>query len=178
MLPRLIVFDCDACLWTPECFQIQGPFHKVSDDCILADKTTVRLFPGALHAFREILHHPDFQTTKIALASTTRYPSHSKVLREGFYVAPGKSIDSVVCSTQVYYADSKVGHFESIKKETGIEYHDMLFFDDCIWGDNVGDVESGCPGVVGIRTPQGMTIEKWKEGLAEYARRNAKYQRS
>lgn len=171
MLPKLVVFDCDACLWTPECFEIQPPFQRVSDDTVLANRTKVKLFPGAVHAFREILHRPEFRDTKIALASTTRYPSHSKVLRESFHVVPGRSIASVVVSTQVYYDDSKVGHFESIREETGIEFHEMLFFDDCIWGDNIDDVERGCPGVVGIRTPKGMTIDKWNEGLAEFARR-------
>ena len=40
-----------------------------------------------------------------------------------------------------------------------------------IWGDNVADVET--LGVVGVRTPQGLTIERWDEGVRLFAQRAA-----
>ena len=171
--PRLIVFDCDACLWSPECFEIAPPLRKLDDVTVLAGRTTrVSLFPGAVQAFRDILQLPEFKETKIALASTTRYPEHSKILREFFCPIPGVSIASVACSSQIFYAYDKIGHFENIRKETGIPFSEMLFFDDCIWGDNVGDVVRQCPGVVGVRTPEGLTVEKWQEGLSIFAQRH------
>lgn len=48
-------------------------------------------------------------------------------------------------------------------KASGIAYEDMLFFDDCIYGDNCRDVEWACPGVVTVKTPEGLTPEKWAE---------------
>jgi hypothetical protein len=38
-----------------------------------------------------------------------------------------------------------------------------------IWGDNVADVET--LGVVGVRTPQGLTVERWDEGVRLFAQR-------
>jgi hypothetical protein len=60
-----------------------------------------------------------------------------------------------------------------LKKESGIAYDDMLFFDDCNWGDNCGDVERGCPGVVTCKTPSGMSVQNWNDGLAKFAKAKA-----
>lgn len=61
------------------------------------------------------------------------------------------------------YPDNKGTHFKSLQKASGIAYKDMLFFDDCNWGDNCRDVEWACPGVVTTKTPNGLTPEKWTE---------------
>ena len=169
ILPKLVVFDCDACLWTPECFQIAPPFEKLNDHLILdKNEVEIKLFPGAIHAIREIKKRPEFKCTQIALASTTRYPEHSRFLRDSFRILE-EPISSIASSVQVFYAADKSLHFKNIKLETGIDFSDMLFFDDCTWGDNVGEVESSCPGVVGVRTPHGMTVEKWNEGLLKFS---------
>lgn len=57
-----------------------------------------------------------------------------------------------------------------LKKDSGIAYSEMLFFDDCNWGDNCADVERGCPGVVTFKTPSGMTVQNWNDGLAKFAK--------
>ena len=64
-------------------------------------------------------------------------------------------------------------HFPRIKKITGISYDKMLFFDDCNWGDHVGMVARGCKeengkGVVGHRTPYGLSVADWYKGLELY----------
>jgi hypothetical protein len=64
-------------------------------------------------------------------------------------------------------------HFPRIKKITGIPYDKMLFFDDCNWGDHVGMVARGCKegngkGVVGHRTPYGLSVADWYKGLELY----------
>lgn len=61
------------------------------------------------------------------------------------------------------YPDNKGTHFKSLHKASGIAYKDMLFFDDCNWGDNCRDVEWACPGVVTTKTPSGLTPQKWAE---------------
>lgn len=61
------------------------------------------------------------------------------------------------------YPDNKGRHFKALHKASGIAYEDMLFFDDCIYGDNCRDVEWACPGVVTVKTPEGLTPEKWAE---------------
>ena len=64
-------------------------------------------------------------------------------------------------------------HFPRIRKLTGIPYDKMLFFDDCNWGDHVGMVGRGCTeengeGVVGHRTPRGLSVPDWYKGLELY----------
>ena len=61
------------------------------------------------------------------------------------------------------YPDNKGKHFKSLRKTSGIAYKDMLFFDDCNWGDNCRDVEWACPGVVTTKTPEGLTKANWAE---------------
>jgi hypothetical protein len=52
----------------------------------------------------------------------------------------------------------------------------MLFFDDCIWGDHVGQVAARCKeadtgrGVVGVRTPAGLGKSEFLAGLELFAK--------
>ena len=68
-------------------------------------------------------------------------------------------------------SDKSKTHFPIIKQHTGIDYSKMVFFDDCNWGDNCGQVERNCPGVVTRRTPNGLQIEDWNVALKEYSER-------
>ena len=62
-------------------------------------------------------------------------------------------------------------HFPFIQKATGVPYDEMLFFDDCNWEDNCEIVEKNCVGVVGLRTPNGLTVRNWREGLNKWQER-------
>eukprot|EP00747_Dinoflagellata_sp_TGD_P094309 gnl/TRDRNA2_/TRDRNA2_166064_c0_seq3.p1 gnl/TRDRNA2_/TRDRNA2_166064_c0~~gnl/TRDRNA2_/TRDRNA2_166064_c0_seq3.p1 ORF type:complete len:205 (-),score=29.94 gnl/TRDRNA2_/TRDRNA2_166064_c0_seq3:926-1540(-) len=57
LLPGLIVFDLDACLWTPEMYELRSPPTKYDDarGGVAAGSDTVRLFPGAAAVLRRIL---------------------------------------------------------------------------------------------------------------------------
>jgi len=64
-------------------------------------------------------------------------------------------------------------HFPLLKKAIGgsIRYDRMLFFDDCNWGDHCGNVARNCrekdndAPVATLRTPQGLTVSRWRDGL-------------
>lgn len=77
-------------------------------------------------------------------------------------MSPGVSAGDVITYREIYN-DNKGRHFKSLHKASGIAYNDMLFFDDCNWGDNCRDVEWACPGVVTTKTPNGLTPQKWAE---------------
>jgi magnesium-dependent phosphatase 1 len=74
-------------------------------------------------------------------------------------------------------ADKAQSHFPRLQRATGVPYHHMLFFDDCTWSDNCGNVQQHCVdpvcglAPVCIRTPDGLTEDKWFEGLSTYATR-------
>lgn len=69
---------------------------------------------------------------------------------------PGLPMRSVFTSTQVY-SGSKVRHFGAIRKDTGIPYEDMIFFDD--WDQNCIDV--GSLGVTCIECPRVRETPTW-----------------
>jgi len=50
----------------------------------------------------------------------------------------------------------------------------MSNFSDCNWGDHVGDLEDNF-GVVGQRTPRGMQLDEFVQGIEKY--RNVAEQR-
>jgi magnesium-dependent phosphatase 1 len=67
-------------------------------------------------------------------------------------------------------SSNKTTHFARIAKGTGVAYPEMLFFDDCSWSDNCAVVRRGCAGVVTQKTPVGLNLETWSEGLKKYAK--------
>lgn len=62
---------------------------------------------------------------------------------------------------KLIYKANKRDHFEKIRQQTGIEYEDMLFFDNQM--NNINDV--GKLGVKCLYCPDGLSMKSWKKGL-------------
>lgn len=77
-------------------------------------------------------------------------------------MAPGVKVDDVVSYREIY-PENKSKHFKKLHKDSGVAYRDMLFFDDCNWGDNCRDVQWACPGVVAVKTPHGLRPQDWAD---------------
>mmetsp|Transcript_39702 Transcript_39702/g.64442 ORF Transcript_39702/g.64442 Transcript_39702/m.64442 type:complete len:205 (+) Transcript_39702:242-856(+) len=183
--PKLVVFDLDACLWTPEMFQlpsmpnvpIKGDLHGgqgvVGLKCGKRGPT-VELYEGALLALQELCTSQHWKETKIAAASSSLEPSYSYACLQSIEIFPGVNLSSVFSHLAIgregELSPDKKTHFTKIHKESGIHFKDMLFFDDCIWGDNVQRVDD-LFGVVGVRTPNGIQKHDWENGLKLYAER-------
>ena len=88
---------------------------------------------------------------------------------QAYRLHDGSLLASRVTVAEMYPIHHKKAHFSKIREKTGIAFSRMLFFDDCNWSDNVGEVMAACPGVVGMRTPDGLTVAKWEAGLAAFA---------
>jgi len=67
-------------------------------------------------------------------------------------------------------SDKGKSHFPRIKEFTGVEFANMLFFDDNSWSDNFLAVRQRCPGVICQHTPKGMQVSELYEGLKKYHR--------
>lgn len=172
-MPSLVVFDLDACVWLPEMYLLRAPPGEWDEAAggVRAGEEVVRLFPGALHALRALASEPRFARTRLALASSTSRPSYARAVLEAYRLGPGgETFASRVSFAELYPIPHKRAHFGKLARASGVSYAEMLFFDDCSWSDNVGEVAEACPGVVGVRTPDGLTVERWEEGLAAYAR--------
>ena len=184
MFPKMVVLDLDACLWDPEVYLLQGnPDKKIMGD--LGNGTegvvgatdgdqTVKLHPGAFLALRTLREMPD---VKVAAASTSLNPTYSRTALDLLEIEPGVNVASCIHFSQIgrtgHLTKRKDKHIEGIHAESGIAYTDMLFFDDCNWGDHVTDLNQTY-GVIGYKTPTGLKVDDWHAGLKHYAAEKAK----
>ena len=197
--PDLIVFDCDMCLWSPEMYTLDSlPKTPVKGNLTSEDKgvvgaknadgEVVKLFPGALKVLQDFVKGKFPENARIAAASSADTPFAVKCAysaMEVLEVVPGVTVKEVFASgwedgftgnLQIgrsgKLSSNKVTHFTQLKKETKVQFDRMLFFDDNNWGDNCGDVEKGCPGVVAVATPHGLTVENFQEGIKKFTQKS------
>jgi len=194
-LPTMIVFDLDDCLWTPEMHELSGkPSIPVEGplDPLDVEKSAlgtigmrvrsrgmwdgnedecVRLFHGARLALRELALNPKYRGIKLAAASSSLEPSYSHTCLQGIEVVPGLTLRDMFTYDEIgrsgKLSPRKTTHFRELQKDSGVPYKEMLFFDDCNWGDHCADV-TRTYGVVSQRTPSGMRIQEFHAGLEKY----------
>jgi hypothetical protein len=79
VLPALIVFDLDACLWLPEMYELSGrpSTYDAAKGGVKAGGDTVKLFPEAQSVLHRILTDGSFSSIKIAAASSTTEPAYA-----------------------------------------------------------------------------------------------------
>jgi len=201
VLPELTVFDLDACFWDQEMFEmpkVPGPNDVVRGDLngrgegvvgVMSGGNQISMHPGSMLALQN--HHDNqYPGMKVAFASSADTPFAEKVGRATLKlleVVPGVTVWDLVVGRDWQNKDvNQIGrqpplssnkarsHFPFLKKETGIRYDRMLFFDDCNWGDHCGMVASGCresdsgTGPATVRTPNGLRVADWEKGLRVY----------
>ena len=204
VFPELIVFDCDMCLWSPEMYELGSSLPTTSVQGNLGDKgrgtrgaantegDVVELFDGALAVLQDFALGKFGKKCRIAAASSADNAMAVRCAHEcmrRLEVLPGKNM-SVVFSNgfpEGFHGNLQIGregklssnkttHFRELQKETGIKFENMLFFDDCNWGDNCKIV--GKLGVTTMRTPRGLTRDEFQEGLVAYRRKKRRREAS
>lgn len=207
--PELTVFDLDACTWDKEMFELReivDPTRSrrgsLGPDCgegvvaAMSGNTPIALHPGALRAFQQIWLGT--LETRAAAASSADTPLAVRIGRSALDVLevfPGVTVRQVFAKgwpegfegnlqigrTPPLSPDKARTHFPILRRETGVAYSRMLFFDDCNWGDHCAAVERGCVcedtglGPVVVRTPRGLRVDDWERGLSLYAARIASW---
>lgn len=191
LLPTMIVFDLDDCIWSPEMYTLSGtPSIPVQGDLDPSPTKssseqremgtvgmqvpygpTVQFFTGARKVLRELVLNPKYKGVILAAASSSEEPPFSYACLEGIEIIPGVTLSDVMAYHQIgrtgRLTSRKTTHFALLHEESGINYDEMLFFDDCNWGDHVRDIAMTC-GVVGQRTPSGMQFNEFEKGLQSY----------
>lgn len=129
---------------------------------------TVKLFPSALKVCQRIAEG-EFPNVTFGLASSSEEPTYSKSCLSGLDILPGLKMNELFPIQAIGrtrgLTSRKTTHFASLKKQhPEMVFSDTLFFDDCNWGDHVGDLNTSL-GVKGIRTPNGLTEEEFEMGL-------------
>ena len=134
---------------------------------------TVRLFDGARRALRELALNPRYRGIVLACASSSLEPSYSHACLDKLEVLPDLTLRDMFTYDEIgrtgKLSPRKTTHFRELHRESGVPYHKMLFFDDCNYGDHIGDLRDAL-GVVGQRTPDGLTFQEFLDGLEEYRR--------
>lgn len=190
MLPTMIVFDLDDCLWSPEMYTLRDiPSIPEEGDltpngvpdlnlrgCVgmkVPHGPTVKLFSGARLALYELASNPLYKGIILASASSSEEPTFSYSCLRGIEILPGLSIDKMFQYNQIGrsgpLSPDKRTHFRLLHKESNVPYNEMIFFDDCNWGDHCATVSREF-GVVTMRTPRGLQHSEFQEALDKFRR--------
>eukprot|EP00549_Striatella_unipunctata_P021841 CAMPEP_0118724814 /NCGR_PEP_ID=MMETSP0800-20121206/32800_1 /TAXON_ID=210618 ORGANISM="Striatella unipunctata, Strain CCMP2910" /NCGR_SAMPLE_ID=MMETSP0800 /ASSEMBLY_ACC=CAM_ASM_000638 /LENGTH=165 /DNA_ID=CAMNT_0006633457 /DNA_START=145 /DNA_END=643 /DNA_ORIENTATION=+ len=155
----MIVFDLDDCLWSPEMYTLFATPSVPTE--------------GYLDPEEELALDPVYKERRVILAaaSSSEEPSYSRACLGGIEVLPGLTLRDMIQYDQIgrtgKLTSRKTTHFTLLHEESGVPYNEMLFFDDCNWGDHCADVTRSV-GVVSQRTPHGMRLSEFHTGLTKY----------
>ena len=176
MVPSLFVFDLDACLWSPEMYELDSAptTYDLKRGGVKAGRDTVKLYPGAHTVLRRLLTEDQFKNCKIAAASSTTEPAYALTCLEQMPIDNSGQRTTVMADLitfrQIYNGSKGREHFPRLKDETGVAYSEMIFFDDCSYSDNCKEVAKLCPGVTCVRTPRGLSVDEFNAGLLAFAK--------
>ena len=154
---------------------------------MLSGKSRVQLFPDALKILQDI-YSGMYPGVRIAAASSADTPlavSIGKKSMSMLEIFPNVTMRDVfamgwessfegniqIGRTPPLSSDKSKTHFPIIRRETGISYDKMVFFDDCNWGDHCSKVAAACPGVVTQKTPNGLQESEFLRAMGMYAAR-------
>lgn len=153
--PKLAVFDLDYTLWP---FWIDThvtpPFKKVGNKVVDARGATIKYYPEV----PEMLKYLKDNNCLIAIASRTAEIQGARQLIELF--GWEKYFDY-----KEIFPGQKTTHFSNLRKASGIDYQDMVFYDD--EERNSRDVSP--LGVTCVLVEDGMSRAVLNKGLALWA---------
>lgn len=150
--PKLIVFDLDHTLWTPELYTLRH-LERANVQPIAGKE--VKLFPGAQQVMERIRDNNNnkqeflLPNTRFAVASRTKSVAWAHDLLQQF------GIRDLFDHVEIYPGDKK-SHFVKLQQKSGVAYQDMLFFDDARDG-KYGNCESvSSMGVLSVHCANGL----------------------
>lgn len=156
--PKLVVFDLDYTLWP---FWIDThidlPIKKVGNQVIDQSGKYVRHYPDA----PRVLQYLKNNQVSVATASRTSEIHGANQLID-FY-----NWDQFFEYKEIF-PGRKTTHFANLKKRSGVEFKDMLFFDD--EERNIADVSS--LGVTCFLVEGSMTLEVLYNGVQKWLKDN------
>lgn len=157
--PKLIVFDLDYTLWpfwVDRKVNVEPPFNRTPDGKVFdANSREIRSFPDIEHILSK-LHSDGY---KLGVASEAFCKDDTRRLVSYF------GWDDYFDFIEIY-PGSKISHFLQIKKESGIDFPDMMFFDD--ERDHLSEVAHTCLGVTCIWANRGVSEEILDEGFQAF----------
>ena len=186
-LPRLVVFDLDYTLWpfwvdthvTPPIKALEGGlkvkdrygegFGFYADIAGVLDAVWLSLLDTHQHTDMAQMKQKGIQ---IGAASRTHAPDLGREMLKLLKIPSSTSSSQRAIDYFDYlqiYPGSKTTHFERIHRESGLEYEEMLFFDDESRNKNVEVL-----GVVMHLVRDGVSREEVDTGIHSWRKRNKK----
>ena len=166
-LPKLLVFDLDYTLWpfwvdthvTPPLKPAAGSSAGRSVRDRYGD--SLAFYPHVPN----ILAAAKQRGLKVAAASRTHAPELARKMLTLLHV-DGKPAKNAFDSLEIFPGD-KTRHIDGIHRSTGVEYEDMVFWDDEGRNSNVERERGVCFWLV----PDGVTREEVDRGVDKWRRR-------
>lgn len=166
---HIYITKTDYTVWRCYIDSCGGPpfiFHEQDGVVLDRRKWEIELFPhsrSVLQALREM-------EVKLALASRTEEPDWAREVIKIFQMdEDGVSLLDFTHAQEIY-PSSKDKHFNQLASKLGIDFQDMIFFDD--ESRNIHDVSR--LGVTSVHCEDGLCLEALERGLRQFraARRN------
>ncbi|XP_015126383.1 magnesium-dependent phosphatase 1 [Diachasma alloeum] len=156
--PKLLVFDLDYTLWP---FwvdtHVTPPFKKGKNNAIVdAHGQNIRYYEQVPDVLKK-LHDEGYE---LGVASRT------SEIKGAFQLLNLFGWEKYFKYKEIY-PGCKVSHFNKIRKASGVDFEDMIFFDD--EHRNIRDLTEA--GVLSILVKNGVTHEVVKEGLDKFAKK-------
>lgn len=160
LFPKLIVLDLDNTVWTPELYQLRT--LQRANQVPVAGKD-VTLFPGAQDLFDKIRAGDYFPpSTQFAVASRTKSVEWAQDLLDQF------QLRELLHYVEIFPGHKKT-HFENMKRDSGIPYEEMLFFDDARDGKYGNCEPVSAMNVLSVHCPNGLYENSiWETAIQRY----------
>lgn len=164
--PRLVVFDLDHTLWPlgVDAFSFKPPYSRqdstLQNRLMIADSNGVEMKP--FPQVNQLLNRISLLNIQMGIASRTTFPVGALQLVSLF------GWDGFFTYKEIY-PGSKVAHFSEFQQKSGIDYKDMLFFDD--EQRNIDDIAPLGVTAILVNPVNGVTLEEWQRGLEQFSSR-------
>jgi magnesium-dependent phosphatase 1 len=174
-LPKMIVFDLDYTLWPFWAdTHVSGPIRGSKDQGL----TVQDAFGGSYGFYNDVaavLAACKAKDIALGIASRTSAPDiarsilqHLRVPSEASQPGAWRRAEDMFDHLEIY-PGSKTTHFQRLRKSSGVEYEEMLFFDDESRNKNVETL-----GVVMQLVRDGVTRKEVDAGVQAWRKRNGR----
>jgi magnesium-dependent phosphatase 1 len=147
--PSLIVFDLDNTLWTPELYQLR---RKRADNEYPVAGEHVKLYPGAQAIIDTVRSCDSWSDVQFAIASRSQSVDWAQDLLTQF------GLRDLFKFVEIFPGHKRT-HFENLRRDSGVPFEKMLFFDDSRDGKYGNCLPVSQLGVLSVHCPKGLHSE-------------------